>query len=53
LEANNLADDKFERYKMFEEKRMAGLDSYDNHGGKIDFVDENDYFKKPAEKPVQ
>ena len=40
FEANNIADDKFERYKMFEEKRMAGLDSYDNHGGKLDFVDE-------------
>ena len=50
LEANNIGDDKFERYKMFEEKRAAGLDSYDDHGGKIDFVDENDYYKKPAQK---
>ena len=51
LEANNIGDDKFERYKMFEEKRMAGLDSYDNHGGKIDFVEESEYYKKAAPQP--
>ena len=48
LEANNIGDDKFERYKMFEEKRMAGLDRYDDHGGKIEFVEESEYYKKPT-----